>query len=232
MAFLAPLIMVVVFGGIVASHGGSPPAALRPLLAYGVGAMVLLMVGVQLLGNQFGYDRAGFRAYVLSPLPRRDILLGKNLAVAPLALGLALLGLVVAGSVYPMRVDHYPAVLAQLLSTYLLFCLVSNVMAILTPLPLAPGSLQPASVKAGPVLMQLLVLMVLPALVLPVLAPYGLEVLLDGLDLVKGVPIALPLSLVGLALVGLVYRWGIGWQGAWLAAREQSILEVVTSRAE
>jgi ABC-2 type transport system permease protein len=232
MAFLAPLIMVVVFGGLTASGGGNPPAALRPLLAYGTAGMVLLIAGVQLMGNQFGYDRTGFRAYVLSPLPRRDILLGKNLAVAPLVLGLGLLAFVVPGVVFPMRIDHYPAVLAQMLSTYLILCMLSNVLAILTPIPLAPGSLQPASIKAGPVLMQMLVMLLLPVFVLPVLAPYGLEVLLAESGVVKGVPISLPLSVVVLVLVGLVYRWVIRRQGDWLAAREQRILEVVTSRAE
>jgi hypothetical protein len=97
---------------------------------------------------------------------------------------------------------------------------------------LAPGSLQPASIKATPVLLQLVITMLLPVFLLPVLAPYGLEVLLDQLDVVKGVPISLPLSLVVLALAGLAYRWVIRWQGAWLASREQKILEVVTSKAE
>ena len=232
MAFLAPLIMVVVFGGITASGGEDPPVALRPLLVFGGGGMVLFVSGLQLLANQFGYDRAGFRAYVLSPLPRRDILVGKNLAVAPLALGLALLGFAIVGAVYRLRIDHYPAILAQLLSTYLVLCMLSNVLSILTPIPLAPGSLQPASIKAGPVLMQMLLMMLLPVFVLPVLAPYGLEVLLDELGVVRGLPVALVGSLVVLALAGLVYRWVVRWQGDWLAAREQKILEVVTSRAE
>jgi ABC-2 type transport system permease protein len=232
MAFLAPLIMVVVFGGLMASGGGNHPSALRPLLAYGAGGMVLLVAGVQLLGNQFGYDRDGFRVYVLSPVPRRDVLLGKNLAAAPLVLGLGLLGFVIVGAVYPMRIDHYPAVLAQMLSTYLILCMASNVLAILTPIPLAPGSFQPARIKAGPVLMQMVVMMCLPVLVLPILVPYGLEFLLDHLDVVKGVPISLTLSVIGLGLVGLVYRWVIRRQGIWLAAREQRILETVTSHAE
>jgi hypothetical protein len=232
MAFLAPVIMVVVFGGIIASGGGEPVRLLRPLIAFGIAGMIMLIAGLQLLANQFGYDRAGFRAYVLSPLPRRDILVGKNLAVAPLVLGLGLIGWVVAGAVYPMRIDHYPAVLAQVLSAYLILCLMSNVLAILTPIPLAPGSLQPASIKATPILMQMLVMMLLPVIILPVLVPYGLEVLLDQLDVVKGVPISLPLSLVVLGLVVLVYRWVIHWQGMWLLAREQKILEVVTAKAE
>ncbi len=232
MAFLAPVIVVVVFGGALASSGGSPPAAIRPLLAFGAGALVLLIAGLQLLANQFGYDRAGFRAYVLSPALRRDILLGKNLAVAPLVLGLGLAAFAVIGAVFPMRIDHYPAVVAQLVSAYLVLCLVSNVLAILTPLPLAPGSLQPASVKAGPILLQMLVMPLLPLFTLPLLTPYGLEVLLDQLGVVTGVPISLPLSLVVLALVGLLYRHAIRWQGDWLTTREQKVLEVVTSRAE
>jgi hypothetical protein len=194
--------------------------------------MILFISGLQLLANQFGYDRAGFRAYVLSPLPRRDILLGKNLAVAPLLLGLGLMGFLVVGAVYPLRADYYPAALAQMLSTYLILCMLSNVLAILTPIPLAPGSLQPAKIKAGPVLMQMLVMMLLPLFLVPVLAPYGLEVLLDQLDVVKGVPISLAGSLLTLGLIALLYRWVLRWQGDWLMAREQKILEVVTSRAE
>jgi ABC-2 type transport system permease protein len=223
---------VVVFAGATSAGGGNPPAALRPLMAFGAGGMVIFLAGLQLLGNQFGYDRAGFRAYVLSPVSRRDVLFGKNLAVAPLLLGLGLFAAAVVGVVYPLRVDHYPLVVAQLLTTYLIVCLATNVVAILAPIPLAPGSMQPSSVKAGPVLLQMLLLMLLPVLVLPAVAPYGLEVLLDQLDVVKGVPVALPLSLVVLALVGLAYRWLIRAEGDWLASREQAILDVVTSKAE
>jgi ABC-2 type transport system permease protein len=230
MAFLAPVIMVVVFGGIIVSTGESPPALLRPFLVFAAGGMIQLIAGLQLLANQFGYDRAGFRAFVLSPLSRRDILLGKNLAVAPLVLGLGLIGFVVVGSVYPMRIDHYPAVLAQILSTYMVLCMFTNVLSILTPIALAPGSLQPANIKATPILLQMGLMMLLPVAVVPIMAPYGLEVLLDQLDVIKGVPISLPLSLIVMVLVGFLYRWVIGLQGAWLAKREQKVLEVVTSR--
>jgi hypothetical protein len=209
-----------------------PPAEIRPLMAFGVAAMVLLVSGVQLIGNQFGYDRAGFRAYVLSPLPRREILLGKNLAVAPVGLGLAAASLLVIGAVFPMRADHYPAVLAQLLTAYLIFCMLANALSIMAPIPLAAGSLQPASIKAVPVLLQMVFLMVMPLAIAPVLVPYGVEILLDKLDVISGVPISLPLSMVLLALVLLVYRKVVGWEGSWLAVREQKILEVVTSKAE
>jgi ABC-2 type transport system permease protein len=230
MALVAPLIMMVVFGGATVSSRMEPPAALRPLMAFGAGVMTLLVCGVQLIGNQFGYDRAGFRAYVLSPIPRREILLGKNLALAPISLGMALFLVLLVGVVYPMRIDHYPAVVIQVLSTYLLFCLLANALSILAPIPMAAGSLQPAKVKLVPVLLQMAFLMVLPLAVVPVLLPLGVEVLLAELADIRGWPVSLVLSLVVLALTVFVYRVVLTWEGRWLAAREQAILEAVTSK--
>ena len=74
---------MAVFGILIFTVEGSPPSSVRPLMAYGA-TVFLLTISLQLTGNQFGYDRSGFRAFVLSPIPRREILLGKNLAVAPL----------------------------------------------------------------------------------------------------------------------------------------------------
>ena len=46
--------------------------------------MFVLFGVVQLMANQFGFDRDGFRVFVLSAARRRDILLGKNLSFAPI----------------------------------------------------------------------------------------------------------------------------------------------------
>jgi ABC-2 type transport system permease protein len=231
MALLAPLILVVVFGGVSLSARSDPPAMLRPLTALGAGVAVLLICGVQLIGNQFGYDRGGFRAYVLSPVPRREILLGKNLAVAPLALGMALLMLLLVGAVYPMRFDHYPAAVAQLLAAFLLFCLLANTLSILAPIPLAAGSLQPAKVKAVPILLQMVFLGVLPLAMIPVLIPVGVEVLLAEFAGVQW-PVSLVLSLLVLTGTVFLYRAVLTWEGELLAAREQAVLEAVTSKGE
>ena len=217
MAMLTPIIMMVVFGGLVLSRNGTPPAVLRPLMVFGAGVMIMYFAGMQLLANQFGFDRSGFRAFALSPIPRRDIVFGKNLAVAPLVLGLGLVGFVIAGAVFPLRIDHYPAVAAQLVAAYLILCMMSNVTSILTPIPLAAGTSRPSGVKFGPMLLQMLVMMLMPILVAPVLLPYGVEALLSELDIVSGVPISLPLSLVVLLLVALIYRVVITVQGRWLA---------------
>jgi ABC-2 type transport system permease protein len=205
MMLIAPLIMVVVFGGLVLRLDEGPPSALRPLIAIGSAIMVLIM-SVQLVGNQFGYDRTGFRAYVLSPAPRRDILLGKNLAVAPLVLSFGIFALLLVGIVYPMRIDHYPAALAQLLSMFMLFCLMANTLSILAPIPMAAGSMQPAQVKMGPILAQLAFLIALPLVMMPVLLPIGIQVLVEETTDVRGLPISLVLSLGVLAIVTFLYR--------------------------
>jgi hypothetical protein len=232
MSILAPLIMVVVFAGVSTTTEGNPHMLLRPLLAFGAASGVLLICGAQLIGNQFGYDRAGFRAYVLSPVPRREILLGKNLAVAPLAIGLGLVILILVGAVYPMRIDHYPAAIAQLVSAFLVFAMLANGLSILAPIPLKAGSMQAAQMSMIPVLLQMLFLFLLPLAMLPVLLPIGLEALLDHLDVTDRLPVSLALSLVLLGLLVLLYRQVLTWEGRWLVAREQKILEVVTSKAE
>src|SRR5207237_4805654 len=52
---LAPILMVVIFGGLLFRHSGSLPEAARPLLLFGVMATILLSM-FQLMGNQFGFD--------------------------------------------------------------------------------------------------------------------------------------------------------------------------------
>jgi hypothetical protein len=230
MALVAPLLVLVMTVGSLMSTKVVLPEAARPALALGAGAMVMLLCGVQLIGNQFGYDRGGFRAYVLSPIPRREILFGKNLALAPLGIGMALAVALVVGIAYPMRIDHYPAMAAQLVSTYLVFCLLANALSILGPIPMAAGSLQPSQVKAVPVFLQMAFMMLLPLALVPVLIPLGIELLLTELTGLQGVPVALILSLLFLVATWFLYRQVLTWEGELLAAREQKILEVVTSK--
>jgi ABC-2 type transport system permease protein len=190
------------------------------------------MSGIQLIGNQFGYDRAGFRVYVLCPAPRREILIGKNLAVAPMTLGMSLVAVLLIGCVFPMRVDRWLAAFLQVGSTYLVFCLLANRMSIFAPLPIAAGSMQASNPRLTPVLIQMLCLMIFPVLLVPILLPLGLEVLLEELEVVSGWPISLALSLGVFAGAVALYRSLITWQGELFAAREQKILEVVTSKLE
>lgn len=231
MALLAPVILLVVFGGLAIAVSESPPSWSRPLIAFGL-ATVTAMSGIQLVGNQFGYDRAGFRVFVLSPIPRREILLGKNLASAPVTLGMSLLIVLIVGCAYPMRVDRWFAVMVQCTSSYLMFCLMANLMSIYAPLPIAAGSMQASNPRLIPVLIQMLCFLLYPVLLIPVVLPYGIELLYEELELLNGIPVTLALSLLVLAGSVALYRRLITWEGDLFAAREQAILAVVTSKLE
>src|SRR5262249_59736893 len=120
-----------------------------------VGGMVFVLLGVlQLMGNQFGFDRDGFRVFVLSPASRRDLLMGKNLAFAPLALGLGAVELAAVQAICPMRGDHLVSMLPLYVSMFLLFCVLANLMSIYAPVYLAAGSLKASNLKLTTGLLQ------------------------------------------------------------------------------
>jgi hypothetical protein len=231
MLLLSPIILVVIFGGMLLRQPVNIPEAVRPLMAFG-GMAMLLLTQVQLVGNQFGFDRSGFRVFVLCAAPRREILLGKNLAVAPFALGLGVVILVLLQVICPMRLDYLLAVMAGILSMFLLFCIVANWMSIFVPTPVASGSLRPKNVKGIALLTHFLFVLLFPMIMALTLVPLGVQVLMDNLGWSHGVPICLLLSLVECVALVYFYRAVLTWQGELLHARELKILEVVTTKVE
>ncbi len=228
---IAPIVLVMIFGTLFLTHSIEPPAFVRPLMPFGAMSMILLALS-QVVVNQFGFDRGGFRVIVLSPADRKDILLGKNLAVAPLALGLGFTLALIVEIVFPMRLDRFLVVVPEYVSMYLLFCLVANWSSILAPIAIAPGSFKPANVKGSVILIQLSFAFAFPILMLPLSLPMLLELGLEWLGWVSGLPIALVLS-VGLCVaVVFLYRFLLQGQGRLLLAREQKILATVTANAE
>jgi ABC-2 type transport system permease protein len=231
MMLLSPILLVIIFGGMFLTHSFEPPAMVRPLMAFGGMSMIILTMA-QLVGNQFGFDRGGFRVFVLSAAPRREVLLGKNLATAPLALGLSAVVLVLLQATFPMRLDYFLAALPQALSMYLLFCLLANCLSIYAPTSLRSGSFKPASPKGIALLLHFAFLFLFPWALVPALLPLGVEFTLEKLGWLTGLPICLVLSVLECAAVFYVYRLVLTWQGRALQAREQKILAVVTPKAE
>jgi ABC-2 type transport system permease protein len=232
MLLLVPLILIGVFGTMVfAGRARNIPELARPLLGLGV-INVTMLCFTQILCNLFGVDRDGFRAFVLAPVCRRDVLLGKNLAIAPFALGVGCLVLVVLQALQPMGSLHFLATLVQLLIAFLLCCLIGNVVSILAPSAVSVGSLKPAKAKISTVLIHLLVTLLSPVVLLPGIALFGSELLAHLVDGLAWLPLYLVLSLFECAAVVWIYRRSLASQGRWLQSREQTILEVVTQRAE
>jgi ABC-2 type transport system permease protein len=231
MLLLTPLIMVLIFGGIFMRHSMDLPIAVRPLLPFAAMGMILLTM-VQLVGNQFGFDRGGFRVFVLCPARRRDILLGKNLAVVPFAFTMGAAALILLQIVYPMPIDYFLAIVPQFISMYLLFCLLANCLSIIAPMAIASGTLRPSNAKMIPVLLNVAYMFLFPIVVAPTLLPLGVEVVLETLDWVHGLPVCLVLSVLECVAIVFAFRWLVGWQGAWLQSRELRILELVTTKVE
>jgi hypothetical protein len=229
--FLSPVFMLLIFGSVFMRGNATPPELLRPLIATGGIAMILLILS-QLAGNQFGFDRNGFRTYVLSPALRRDILIGKNLALAPIALGLTSIPVLIVQVAYPMRIDHFIATLIQTIPMYFVFCVVENLLSMLAPMPVAPGSLKPSKPKGIQVLIHLAFFFLFPIALSPTLIPLGLEFLLNWSGWSTWFPVFLAVVLAECIAVAALYPALLDWQGGVLQRRERQILEVVTSKTE
>jgi ABC-2 type transport system permease protein len=225
---ITPVIILVVLGAMLYFGGGSKmPAAVRPLVALGAVGMMYLPL-IQLYCNQFGFDRAGFRTFVLSGVPRTRVLLGKNLALAPLSLTPALVGVIAVQWLAPMPLGQCAASVLQLPIVFLAFCMVGNLASILAPFPVAGGTMKPATGMSSKALFNALFGLTMPLTLAPSLAPLALELLLDHFEIGPRLPLYFLGTLVELLLLVWLYRAALGAIGRLLQRREVRILDAVT----
>jgi ABC-2 type transport system permease protein len=232
MALFTNILVLVALAGVMFAQGGKTTNVAAQLFI-GVAAVGITFFGlIQLMFNQFGYDRDGFRALVLLPTRRRDVLLGKNLALVPvvLFLGLGLLALLAVLARLPILV-----VLAagfQLLAMFLLLCIVGNFLSALVPYRISAGSLKPAKPPLKVVLIILVAQFFLPVLMIPVFIPPALGMLSAHLDWLPGALVDAILSLLLLELTLFLYRAALNPLGRLLDRREKQILQVVCQENE
>lgn len=229
---LLPLLVPFILFGILQSWKLPEIDELKAAIVIGFSACCLFITS-GLLGNVFAYDRAGFRAFVLSPIRRDRILLGRNLATFPILFLQTLLMALAIGLFFGISFDKF--LCAVILSASILppFSLLTNVMAILTPFPLAAGSIQPKQFNLVPIFCSFALSMLMPVMTGIVLLPLGLEWILDRFfKNTAFVPIALLLSVPWLIGFLFLYRWLLPWEGKLLASREKELLRIVTSKIE
>ncbi len=227
MLLLSPVILLGLFGVMLSGDSTQEDLGrFAPMMSLGAIAMGLLSI-VQLLQNQFGLDRAGFRAYVLSPVPRHQILLGKNLATAPLGVGIGLIALIGLQFLLPVDLSHFFGGCLQLLSAYMLICLVGNMLSIFGPMRLKENTLKADNAKFKIILFQILSLVLIPITLSPLMIPAGVEFLFGRRDWAQAVPLFPLLHGIGLVGIYFFYRWMLREQGAILQNREQRILDVL-----
>jgi ABC-2 type transport system permease protein len=228
MLLLSPIIMVGLFVIMLLKN---PDRA--GLVAYGpglsLGAIVMSMLSLQqLLQNQFGLDRAGFRAYLLAPIPRHRILLGKNLALAPIALCIGMIALLALQFLVGLGMEHFLGAVLQLVSAYLILSLIGNQISILGPMRLKEVGMKASGAKLRTVLLQMLSFFLIPISLLPLLLPWAIEYVLRNESWASWLPIYLLLQAVGLLALLVIFHWTLIQQGNLLQQREQQILETLT----
>lgn len=227
MAMLTPLIFAFIFGSMIVTGPMSNISAFaRPWL--GLGAIAMSLTGVsQMMFNMFGLDRQGFRAYVLMPVPRRDILIGKNLGILTIGCGLSIALVLVVGIVVKLQPSHQIANLLQVVIASLVYCTVTNHTSIFAAVGLASGTMKPTSIKFSVAIVQLIAMLVSPLALVPAILALGLEVILNLVYDVDGIPIYLLLTVVQIPLAILYYRKMIQIQSQQLQEREQLILQEI-----
>lgn len=226
---VTPVFMLLVFTGMFRGQE-STPGLMRALRGAGFAAFVMVVSLGGPAGNQFGFDRGAFRAFVLSPISRRDLLVGKNLSLFPLALPGMLLSVAVTQWVSPMRLDHLAGVLVQMVPLYLVFCLAANLLSIFGPITLKPGSAMPAPHQGVRSFYPLIFMLLIPLPVALTFIPLGVEALLSVTGTAQ-IPAYLVMGILQALVTVWVYRLMVRPQGELLQRREQEILEIVAARA-
>lgn len=231
MALLTPLIFTFVFGSmLLTGRFDKLPEITRPWV--GVGALGMSLMGMlQLMLNMFGLDRHGFRAYVLMPVPRRDILLGKNVGILPIAATLSALLIIFAGVVGKMELTHIVATLLQVGVALLIYFTISNFTSIVAPIGMAVGTMKPVSMNVSVFVMQFVAFLLVAVAVIPAALALAAEQLAGAIGGVHGVPIYLLLTVIELPLAFWFYFKMLDLQGRLLQEREQAILAVVSKTA-
>ena len=230
MMLLSLLIVGAIFGSTLAAGRKSGlPAAFRPAMAMAI-IMIETLSLSQVFQNQFGFDRDGFRTLLLSPARRRNILLGKNLSLAPLTIGCGAFALVVLEFLYPLSITHFLASLVQLCSAYFMVCMIGNYSSILLPNAVRAGSFRSSTQTFSGSLLRVLAVFILMTALGPLFIPLGIELLLHHLQFAQFIPIYLILALCELALLAGLYLLLLESQGQLLQSREQKILQAVTSK--
>ena len=146
MAAMVPLVVLIVLGS---------PYLMRwegfEISTYVLPWIPLVIIAVTMIGfpafifSTFSYDRDGFRAFILSPITRRDILVGKNLGIGILTMlsGILMIGIfqIFMPTTILVFISHH----VLLFATYLLMCPIGNFLSVYCPVGLKRGTMQPTN---------------------------------------------------------------------------------------
>ena len=232
MALASNLVVLVVLAVMFSSRGAQAPGDLvKPFLAAGVVGSTFFGL-LQLMFNQFGFDRDGFRALVLLPIQRKHTLLAKNLSLVPIAFGLGLLFLAILQVIAGLHWLVLVAACLQLTAMFLLLSLAGNFVSIIAPYRIALGSLKPTKASGKTTLFIFISHICFPLLLTPIFIPPALGLVAGSLGWLPATTVNALASLLLAALVALIYRLSLAALGDLLQQREKEILQIVSQEVE
>jgi hypothetical protein len=232
MGLAGSVISILIVGAMIFLR--SPPSlndVTKPFIATGVVAFSTFIL-VQFFTNQFGFDRDGFRSLILSPADRRYILLGKNLAILPVGFSLGLILLVLVSVWLHLPLLAVAAAVLQLVTLLLIASLGGNLLSILMPFRIQPGTMKPTKMPGLAVFVMILCQLLLPIAMAPVFAGPLLAWLWHRSDWPAFVPVNLICSALLCGGMVLIYWQALTPLGRLLQRRETKILGVVTVEVE
>jgi ABC-2 type transport system permease protein len=207
------------------------PDSVKPFFATGSVIFPVFFLA-QFFANQFGFDRDGFRALILSPADRRLILLGKNLAALPVAATFGTLLIALTATRLHLPALTVLATLFQFVSVLFMAGVAGNLLSILVPYRIQPGSMKPTKLPGLAMLVLMFCQMLFPVAMAPVFAGPLLELLWHRSDLPAFVPVNLISSALLCGLMALLYWQTLAPLGRLLQRRETKILGVITVEVE
>ena len=211
--------------------GSSLPEAAKPFVATGVVVFSMFLL-VGFVANQFGFDRDAFRAYVLSPADRRLVLIGKNLAAFPAAAVSSALLVTIVTIWLRLSPLVFLAALLQLLVGLSLAAMVGNLLSILVPYRVQPGSMKPTKMPGLAMLVLVVSQMSLPLALMPAFVPPLAGYLSQRAGGPPAAIVNLLLSLVLALVTAFAYRQTLRPLGRLLSRRETKILATVSVDVE
>lgn len=232
MAWGSSFLVTLIIGASLLFRGtGNVPDVVKSFIATG-SVLVPVFFLAQFFGNQFGFDRDGFRALMLSPADRRWILLGKNLAVLPAGLVTGALLLTLASIRFHLPPTMVLATLFQLATVLVMAAIAGNFISLVAPYRIQPGSMKPVKMPGLAMLALMLFQMLFPMAMLPVFAGPLLDLLWRRMNLPAAVPVNLVISVLLLELMLFIYWLSLAPLGRLLQRREPKILAIIAVEVE
>ena len=169
---------------------------------------------------------------VLSPVPRWQILLGKNLALLPFALGIGLILLLIAKLALHISWLVVLAACLQFATAFLLLSTLGNLISPLLPCRIAPGALRPTKLPALTTVLLIIAHAFFPVTIAPVFLPPAAGWLFASAGWLPAAPTNLLFSAMELMLIAALYSLSLPHLGRLLQQREKEVLRIVTQEVE